>query len=206
MALAVGALLGAIVGFAYRMSQSEFPAGSPAAASGNVSGPAERAPGIEDSVAWRYARAYQEGDWERVLELTPWARERLDLVLETEGPEAAEAARDELLASFGARSVLENQLRDDGVEDQYVFAPGATLGYVSEDEGREGLELPVARRTWLRVDYPAREKALLDQENIPIRSVRVGVNVSHDGQVLKANVVGNLDIDWESVRYDWPRD
>lgn len=206
LAMAVGALLGAIIGFAYKKSQSGEAAVPPEPAAGEAASDGAQAAGIEDSVAWRYARAYQEGDWEQVLALTPWARERLDLVLETEGPEAAQATRDELLASFGARSMLENQLRDDGVEDQYVFAPGAALTYVSEDEGQDGLEQPVARRTWLEVTYPAREKALLDQENLPIRSLRVGVNVSHDGQVLKANLVGNLDIDWASVRYDWPRE
>lgn len=155
-------------------------------------------------MAWQYARAYQEGRWGRVLELTLWARERLALVAAREGPEALARERDTLMAAFGTRTLIENQLRDTGVEDQYVFTPGARLAFESVDDGRDDLARPVARRTWFTVTYPGREQALLDSENVPIHSLRAGVNVSHDGYVLKANVVGNLDIDWTSIRYDWP--
>lgn len=205
-ALLIGAILGAGVGVYIRYFGL-----NPEAMS--AKGTSETAPSgssddedssIEDSVAWDYARAYQEGNWERVLDLTPWAQERLALVRQSEGPEAEAREHDNLLAGFGTRSIVENQLQDSGIEDQYVFTPGAMLRFDSVDEGREDLEAPVARRTWLVVTYPAREKAPLDSESIPIRSVRVGINVSHEGQILKANVVGNLDIDWASIRYDWP--
>jgi hypothetical protein len=55
----------------------------------------------------------------------------------------------------------------------------------------------------MRVTYPSRRGALRDGKGIPIRSITVGVNVSTEGLALKANVIGNLDIDWESISYDW---
>lgn len=159
---------------------------------------------IEGSVAWQYAMAYRDGDWERVLALTLWIRDRLDFVQQTEGAASIAVEKDRLIADLGTRTVADNRLTDEGVEDQYVFSPGAEIEYESVDAGREGLDAPAARRTWLRVTYPLREKALLDGDGLPVRSLRVGINVSHDGFVLKGNVIGNLDIDWESIMYDWP--
>lgn len=173
------------------------------------SGPATETGGspdspMEDSAAWHYARAYQEGDWNTVLRMTLWAQERLQLIRSSGTAEDVSKEEDALLASFGTRTMVENRLLDTGVDDQYIFTPTAALVFDTVDEGRQDLEMPVARRTWMTVTYPARERALLDSESLPIRSVRVGVNVSHDGYVLKANIIGNLDIDWTSIRYDWP--
>lgn len=90
------------------------------------------------------------------------------------------------------------------MEDPYVFSPGAKIDYDTIDAGRDDLDGKVARRTWLVVTYPSKDKALLDSDGVPIHSLRVGINVSTDGYVLKGNVIGNLDIDWESIMYDWP--
>jgi len=200
IALAIGGIVGAIVGTFIKQGGVglRYSGTSPEAVEEKREGT------IEQSIAWQYATAYQEGNWDRVLALTLWAQERLQLVAEEEGEDAAAKERDVLRAAFGTRTLVENYLRDTGVEDQYVFAPGSRIGFDSVDEGREDLELPAATRTWLKVTYPAREKALLDRESVPIHSLRVGINVSHDGYVLKANIVGNLDIDWTSIKYDWP--
>lgn len=169
--------------------------------------PVQKNPGsasIEGGVAWQYATACRDGDWARMVALTLWIRDRLDYVLQSDGGEAISAEKDRLMADLGTRTVADNRLTEEGVEDQYVFSPGAEIQYESVDAGREDLEAPTARRTWLRVTYPLREKSLLDGDGLPIRSLRVGINVSHDGYVLKGNVIGNLDIDWESIMYDWP--
>lgn len=203
IALAIGGMMGAVVGSFLKAGglSLAFPGSSvdmEGAADGADSGT------IENSVAWHYVRACQEGDWARVMAFTPWVQERLQYVQETEGAEAVERERDALMATFGARTLDENYLKDTGVEDQYVFTPGARVTFSAVDTGRADLEKPVARRTWFLVEFPAREKALLDGDSIPIRSLRAGVNVSHDGFVLKASIIGNLDIDWASIRYDWP--
>lgn len=206
----MGAVLGLVVGLIVRGVREDVDSstGPPveAAPTGGVPVPdSPDAASVNESVAWQYAMACRDGNWTRVLASTLWIRDRLDYVLQTEGAEAVAAEKDRLMADLGTRTVADNRLTDEGVEDPYVFSPGAEIQYDSVDAGRGNLDAPTARRTWLRVTYPLREKSLLDEDGLPIRSLRVGINVSHDGYVLKGNVIGNLDIDWESILYDWPK-
>ena len=158
----------------------------------------------EREAALRYAQALKEGDWETVIDQTLWMRERLDYVrLEGGGEEAAAREREHLARRLAERSPEENQLRPEGVEDQFVFAPGAEIAVAGVDAGRDDLERPVAARTWLRVTYPRQAQALRDAQNLPIRALTAGVNVDEKGYVLKAGVVGNLEIDMDSISRDW---
>lgn len=151
-----------------------------------------------------YAKAMQQGDWHQVVAKTLWMQDRLERVRMQRGNDTAvEEALTVIEAELSQRSITENQVTAEGVEDKYVFAPGAEIEWQSADEGRQDLEAPALRRDWIRVTYPSRERALRDQENIPLRSLLVGVNYTAEGQVLKANVVGNLDIDDVSFDYDW---
>jgi hypothetical protein len=208
-ALTVGAVVGIVAGFTVRAmradtEKTERPTEEKTSSESTPAPESAGAKSIEGSAAWQYAVACRDGDWERVLASTLWIRDRLEFVQQTDGAQAIAAERDRLIAELGTRTVADNRLTEEGVEDQYVFSPGAEIEYESVDAGRGGLDAPVARRTWLRVTYPLREKSLLDADGLPIRSLRVGINVSHDGYVLKGNVIGNLDIDWESILYDWP--
>lgn len=158
------------------------------------------------SVAWRYALAVRENNCAEVVRMTLWMNERLDRVRAAHGnSEELEEARKTLCRQITRRAVEGNQLTPEGVEDQYVFAPGVQLELVGTDEGAEGLKRPVAERSWIRVTYPNRRRALRDHEGQPIRSIEVGVNVSQDGYVLKAGFIGNLDVDRDSIQYSWPR-
>lgn len=209
-ALIVGAVLGIVAGVLIRNRNSStavatVQGGNADSARASFSNEAPLSPeSIESSAAWQYAVACRDGDWARVVALTAWMHERLALVEKSRGADSIPAERDRLMADLGTRTVADNHLADEGIEDPYVFSPGAEITYDSTDAGQEGLEVPVARRSWLLVQYPVREKALLDREGAPIRSFRVGVNVSSEGLILKGNVIGNLDIDWESIKYDWP--
>jgi len=157
-----------------------------------------------DPAALLYVAAFQRAKWDDVIDVTCWMQERLLRVqMEHADPSARESARARLRESLDTRSLEENQLRAEGVEDQYVFTPDAAVVTVAVDEGQTKLERAVKSRTWFRVTYPQRNRALRDEKGIPIRSVTVGVNVSADGFVLKSNVIGNLDIDWDSISSDW---
>lgn len=205
IALVVGCLLGAVVGLAIK-GTLYGKAGSDASIrrANAAAGEGTEAAMEQDGVAWQYAHAYQDGNWTRVVELTYWIKDRLAFVARTGTPEDVAQERDRLVAQVSTRRITDNQLRDGGAEDQYFFTPGAQLNYILDDSGRDDLAAEVARRTWFNVVFPNREKALLDREGIPIHSIYVGVNVSLDGYVLKAGVIGNLDIDWDSIKYDWP--
>lgn len=160
---------------------------------------------VEQGVeAARYVAAMQAGRWDEVVDLTCWMQERLLRVnIQTENPETRAQARTELINRLRDRSVEQNQLRPEGVEDGYLLSPQARVTAVGTDKGRSDLERPVKSRTWYEVVYVERHRALRDPAGSPIHSLRVGVNVSTDGYVLKASVVGNLDVDWNSLRYDW---
>jgi hypothetical protein len=156
-------------------------------------------------LALRYAHAVQQGNTDEVIAMTLWMRERLRRVqMETDDHERLDAAVNALEEHILRRTLEGNYLRAGGIEDQYVFAPGAHIEIAGHDAGAEDLEQAVARRTWLRVTYPHRRTAPLDESGRSIHSLEAGVNVSREGHVLKGGVIGNLDIDPDSVRYDWP--
>ena len=120
-----------------------------------------------------------------------------------EGAETREAERVRLRTQLSGRTMAGNQLRPEGIEDQYVFVPGAAVETIAVDEGQPGLEPSAESRTWFKVTFAKRSQALRDSVGIPIRSIAVGVNVSPDGFVLKGSVIGNLDVDVDWISYDW---
>lgn len=157
------------------------------------------------SVAWRYALAVRDSNCAEVTRMTLWMNERLDRVRAAHGDsEELEAARQALCRQITHRAIEGNQLTAEGVEAQYIFAPGVDLELIGVDKGAPGLKRPVAERSWIRVTYPHRGRALRDDEGRPIRSIVVGINVSQDGYILKAGVIGNLEVDRESIHYSWP--
>lgn len=161
--------------------------------------PAEPAAPPANPVAMEYAAAYQESRWDDVIRLTCWMQDRLARLEPDQKTAAAQALRER----SSERPFEGNQLREEGVEDKYVFAPGATVTPVGMDQGRQNLARPVNDRTWVRVTYPTRASAPRDKDGLPIRSLAAGINVSEDGLVLKANVIGNLDIDADSIQTYW---
>lgn len=162
------------------------------------------APDSPEGIAWRYARAFQEGDWDFVLERTQWMRERLaHVAAQTGSPEAAAGTRAELAERLATRTPEGSQLAPEGIEDQYIFVPGAALRIAGSDAGAEDLEEPVARRVWLEVTYPDRLRAPRTGDGLPIQRLRAGVSVSHSGRILKGSVIGNLEIDEESLALIW---
>lgn len=169
-------------------------------------------PAVNAGLAMRYAQAIQDGNCDEILRMTSWMVDRMRRVaLESSDPAVIEATRAELCAQIRSRVVEGNVLRLEGIEDQYVFAPGATLEVVGRDDGRTDLSGPVAYRTWIQVTYPNSRTAPLVQDPEgnavarPVRSWNVGINVSRaDNTIMKAGVVGNLDIDFSSFSFEWP--
>ena len=153
-------------------------------------------------IAKRYLSALQNGACAQVIELTWWMQERLHSASDL-GRDNVGAAMQDLCESIRDRTMEANRLRPAGIEDQYVFAPLAQVEVTGVDIGREDLVKPVMERVWMKVSYPVPTQALRDENGTPIKSSRVGVNVSSDEYVLKAGVIGNLEIDFESISYNW---
>ena len=154
------------------------------------------------TIARRYASAVQAVDCARVIALTWWMEERLRFAAKS-GEETRGSAMEDLCNSLRVRDTAGNRLRPEGIEDQYVFAPMARIEVTSLDAGPQDLAKPVTERVWMHVSYPAPTQSLKDENGTPIKWLRVGVNVSADGYVLKAGVIGNLEIDFESISYNW---
>lgn len=210
LAIGVGVALGSTLGWglvAYssridaEVQRANAPQKTPAPPS---SGGAISLEGLQNHPGMRYAEAVKAGDWDEVMRRTPWIRERLEYVSVNEGgEEAKQLALSELREQFMDRSPggVENHLRPEGVEDQYLFNAAAQLEPIAVDQGLDGLEAPVESRLWIRVTYPTRELALRDMNQLPLRSLVAGVNVGANGDILKANTVGNAEIKAGSMQY-----
>lgn len=144
--------------------------------------------------------------WDDVVDRTFWMQEHLKRVRIAEGlPRAVAAAREALKRQVSCRYVGANQLRPEGVEDQYVFAPGVRVTALGSDAGRTDLLPNILDRTWFHVEFPDESTALRDENGVAIRALDVGVTISPSGQVVKASVVGNLEIVRKSLVLDWSR-
>ncbi|MCC6487194.1 MAG: hypothetical protein IT364_06810 [Candidatus Hydrogenedentes bacterium] len=162
------------------------------------------------AVAVRYARAVQDGFCEEIVRRTAWMDDRMHRVaLESSGEDAMESAWDGLCGKALDRSVEGNVLLPEGIEDWYIFAPGASFEVTGIDDGRDDLDRAVAKRVWIRVTFSRQQTAPLARaedggEMMAIRAVTVGINLSREGRlVVKAGVLGNLDIDMSSLSFDW---
>ncbi len=204
----VGAALGFLV-FRTTVRPSE-PRPEPTA---SVSTAANSGSSWDGGLAMRYAKAVQKGDCDEILRSTAWMVDRMRRVaIESPDSSQIESAKETICSQIRNRSPEGNVLRVEGIEDQYVFAPGTQLEVASIDEGRGDLGAPVECRVWIRVTYPRPETAPLVQAEEgssamrPIRSWNAGVNISRtDSTVLKAAVTGNLEIDLNSLSFDWPK-
>jgi len=153
-------------------------------------------------IAERYVFALQNEDCATAIELTGWMQDRLAAV-QGQGTEAEGEVLRELCESISERVLDGQHLYAEGIEDQYLMAPMAQVSMVDVDEGRTDLEKPVQERVWFHVSYPVPTQALRDANGTPIKSVRAGLNVSKDGQVLKGELLGNFEIDFDSISYAW---
>jgi len=206
VACCIGVAAAAVVGWSGLMFGPQDESAAAVAVS-NRAAPESRGaePFAADGIALRYAAAVQEGNDAEVIRMTWWMTERLERVrMATDNEEAWETAYQGLCKQIGEWSVEGSQIRPEGIEDQYIFVPGATFEVAGVDAGRTNLAKEVGERTWIRVTYPVRSRAPRDRAGEAIRRLTVGVNVSRDGYVLKSGVIGNLDIEWESFSYDWP--
>jgi hypothetical protein len=202
LAMTAGVIAGMFVAFVIRQTTVSCAPSASAPPAGGMLEDLDMPP--EEDAAMRYALLVQEGDWSSALDMVLWMRERLERLRASGRGEAAIAEeRLQLLSRLSDRTETGNYLTPEGVEDQYIFTPGARLEILGRDSGRADLARPVAWRTWIKVEYPRRERALLDEARIPVRSLVAGVNVSEENDILKASLRGNLEIRQDSLSWDW---
>ena len=152
----------------------------------------------------KYTRAFQDSNCTEVIAHVPWMREHLAHTAMETGDTAARAqAKEKLCAKILRRGPEGNQIQFEGIEDAYLFCPGASISVSGTDEGRHDLEAPVHERVWLDIVYPSRAMAPMSPSGEPVHRLRAGLNLSTEGQILKASVLGNVEIDFDSIDTDW---
>ena len=112
-------------------------------------------------------------------------------------------ARRELCRRLTDRRLENAQFGPSGVEDRYIFMPGADVEVIGVEGGRDDLSRNTEECVVFQVTYPAPERALRDEQGQPIRSLKTRVWVSREGFVLKAGVLGDAEVDPASFQYDW---
>lgn len=140
-----------------------------------------------------------------MIGLTWWMQERLEFIRGgADQPDAAvEKAREALCEGIRDAIGGEPVLRAEGIEDGHVFTRHARFAVEGVTRAREDLAKPALAEVWMRIEYPNPGGAPRNAGGRPVKAMRVGVNVSADGYVLKAGVVGNLDVDYDSIAYHW---
>lgn len=150
-------------------------------------------------IAERYIAGIRDGNCAQVIDLTWWMQERLRRNAESATPQPSQVVRDELCASIQRDDPDGFKLSVEGIDDQYVLTPGIEYTIIGADEGAANLAKLPAERVWAEIRYRADESTPRDENDRAIRVLRVGINISADGYVLKAGIRGNLDIDVPSV-------
>lgn len=175
--------------------------------------PAQSAPSSGDgealrsagAPALRYATAWQQGNCDEIIATTWWMQERLLHVRKLTGDEeAVNIATNELCERIQQRLPEGNQLVTEGIYDQYLFSSDATCEVIRASTGRDDLAKPTKTAVWLRITYSTRQRAPRDRRGNPIRSLDAAINYAHDGYILKAGILGNAEIDWDSISLRWP--
>lgn len=150
-----------------------------------------------------YIEAVRDCDCEELVARTAWMQERLTNLAANATESELEEERRALCERACKRDDAGYRLVQEGVRDQYLFFPGITYQFVGKDGGRDDLAAPVATRAWVEVKFASPLRCLIDEAGRSISGLTVGINVSADGKVLKADVLGNAEIQYDSIRYSW---
>lgn len=155
------------------------------------------------AAATEYVDAVIEGNCERVVQRTEWLQARKKSLLDAGKPEAFAAEQARFCEGFFSRDAAGFAFAAEGIDDPYLFFPDVKYAVVGQDSGRPDLGVPVASRVWLEVSFPSPTRCLTDSDGRAISGLTVGLNLTPDGLIAKASVVGNAEIQWESLRYSW---
>lgn len=147
----------------------------------------------QDALVMRYIMAYRSGNCSDIIAITQWAQDRLEAKPDP-------ATRENLCSELLRRSPDDTQVDLLGIEDQYLIPNTVDVKIIGADPGRDDLALPVQERVWVQFSYSNKATAPRSPSGKSIKKIRAGLNVSETGTVLKGGVIGNWEIDIESIQ------
>lgn len=149
-----------------------------------------------------YATAVRDDDCATALPMVAWMTDRLDWTAK-QGL-AVDGVRAELCGRITGVMGGPATVRNEGIDDAAVLVPSAQIEFVRVDGGLSDLGDLVSHRTWLRITYPDPHDAPRNRNGRPLKSLLAGVNIAQNGQVLKAAIIGNLELRPQAVWSEWP--
>lgn len=154
----------------------------------------------EDHPTIVYIRAYQNDDWEKIVELTLWIRERLNKVYEeTRSNEKVEEVKNSIVKEISNRDINLNYLKKNGVEDQYLFIRDAKVTPIAWDSKGNFEDERIKEKVWFLIEYSKPSLALRNEKQLPIKSLVVALSINNDGFIVKSSIIGNAEIIWDSI-------
>lgn len=158
----------------------------------------------EDQLIHRYFTAYQTKNCSEIAQCTDWMIARLQKINDRYSDEAKiNEARANLCKEVLVRIPGEERLQLLGLKDHYLIPQASNYKVVGADPGRTDLAKTVKERVWVRIEYSNKATAPKNEEGEPIKQLRAGVNISTDHRVLKGAVIGNWEIDTNSILTRW---
>lgn len=158
----------------------------------------------EEQLVNRYVTAYQRHDCGELARTTLWIQDRLrNINSETEDTDVRADMSSVLCGQLFVWTDSNNQISIFGIDDQYLIPTTVTFRIEGADSGRTDLEEPVRERVWCQFTYSDPGMAPKSENGDPIHSLRAGVNVSMSGLVLKGSVIGNWELDNNSISLQW---
>lgn len=157
---------------------------------------------FESHPAMAYVKAYQEGEWESIIEQTLWIQERLKFISNANNNDKEKISKEkqEITKRIQSRDINKNYLTKEGVEDQYIFTPEAKITIIGIDSKGPFTDKRVKEMVWLNVEYPKPSKALRNEKQIPIKSMICSIAINNDGKIVKSSIIGNVKIDYSSIK------
>ncbi|MCX8063983.1 MAG: hypothetical protein N3G21_02285 [Candidatus Hydrogenedentes bacterium] len=148
-----------------------------------------------------YIKAYQNDDWEKVVEQTLWIRERLRTVWEeTKSYEKLEEVKRSIINEISNRDVNFNCLKKNGVEDKYLFTKDAKVLPIAWEKEADFHDPRVKEKVWFSIEYLKPSLALRNEKQFPIKSLVVALCVNSDGYIVKSSIIGNAEIVLDSIK------
>ncbi len=155
----------------------------------------------ENHPAWVYIKAYQNDNWEKVIEKTLWIRERLKIISEeTKSKEKVEEVKNNIVKEISKRDINFNYIKKNGIEDQYLFTKDARITPIAWDKKGPFDDVRVKEKVWFLVEYSKPSTALRNEKQLPIKSLIVVLSINDEGCIVKSSIIGNTEIIRESIK------
>lgn len=150
-----------------------------------------------------YIRAYQNGNYEQIIQQTLWIQDRIQFLREIENKNDDEIQQEikRIVEQLKEKDINENFLTPNGVDDKYLFSSDSTIKVIDIQKNNTEEEDPrIKEKYYLKIEYHKPSTALRNEKQIPIQSLIAVISITENGKVVKTNIKGNAQIIANSIK------